>query len=144
MLYSSKSDIIIRSFYEVYNKLGYGFLESVYKNALFLELTSNGLKCEKEKEIHVYYKECIVGEYYADIVVDDSIILELKTIEELGPMQEAQLINYLKGTGIELGFLLNFGPKAEFRRKVMTHKFNRSKAYINDGDDIDYGDPKKE
>ena len=145
MLYSSTSDIILKCFYEVYNRLGYGFLETVYKNALFQELTNNGLKCELEKGIHVFYKEYIVGEYYADIVVENNIILELKTIEAIGPAQEAQLINYLKATGIELGFLLNFGPKAEFRRKIMTKPYvkdNRKDKDLGNDNDIDSKGPR--
>jgi GxxExxY protein len=93
----------------------------VYENALYKELLSNGFKCEKQKKIKVYYKGEEVGEYFADILVDDAIILELKASETLCQEHEYQLINYLKATNIELGLLLNFGEKPEIRRKIFTN-----------------------
>ena len=131
MIQGSLTNVIINAFYEVYNKLGYGFLEKVYRNALYFELKDRGLKCELEKRIIVNYKYYEVGDYYADIVVEDSIILELKSIENLGPAQEAQLINYLRSTNIEVGLLLNFGPKAEFRRKIMSNIYKDYKKYAD-------------
>lgn len=120
-MHNDKTERIIKCFYEVYNTLGYGFLEKVYENALFKELISNGFKCEKQKKIKVYYKREEVGEYFADILVDDIIILELKASESICQEHEYQLINYLKATNIELGLLLNFGSKPEIRRKVFTN-----------------------
>lgn len=114
-------DTILEEFYRVYNDLGYGFLERVYKNALYFALIDRGLKCETEKRINVYHDGRIVGDYFADIIVEDSIILELKTCEELNPAHEAQLINYLKATKIEVGYLLNFGRKPKFSRKVYSN-----------------------
>ncbi len=112
---------IIRAFYKVYNELGFGFLEKVYENALFMELRAMGLFCIKQRPIQVYYNTQIVGEYYADIMVNDSIILELKAAENLAEEHELQLINYLKATEIEIGLLLNFGKSPQFKRKIFTN-----------------------
>ena len=102
----------------VYNTLGYGFLEKVYRNALYFELIEMGLKTEKEKRILVYYNTHIVGDYSSDLTVEDVVICELKTAESLSASDENQLINYLKATSFEVGLLLNFGKKPEVRRKV--------------------------
>ena len=109
---------ILKIFYDVYNELGYGFLERVYQNALFYELKENGFKVEAQKKLKVYYKEIEVGEYIADIIVNDLVILELKAQECMVEANEFQLINYLKATDCEVGLLLNFGKKPEFIRKV--------------------------
>ena len=117
LLHKELSGEIIDAFYTVYNELGYGFLEKVYENALCYELTIRGLKCERQRPIAVYYKEQEVGEYYADIIVEDSIIIELKT----GGLVDAhiyQLMNYLKATNIEVGLLLSFGKEPKFVRKI--------------------------
>ena len=121
MLYQDLTDKIIKCFYEVYNILGYGFLEKVYENALYNELKIFGLNCERQKQIEVFYKDILIGEYYADIIVEDKIILELKAAEAICEEHEFQLINYLKATNIELGLLLNFGKKPEIRRKIFTN-----------------------
>ncbi len=118
ILHKDLTGSILKIFYEVYNELGYGFLERVYQNALFYELQSNGFTVEGQKKIKVYYKEIEVGEYYADIIVNDLVILELKASEYMVEAYEFQLINYLKSTDIEVGLLLNFGKKPEFIRKV--------------------------
>jgi GxxExxY protein len=115
---SRLTDTIICCFYTVYNSLGSGFLEKVYKNALFLELQHRKLCAEKEKEILVYYRGALVGAHYADLLVEDKIILELKAVSFLVPEHEAQLLSYLRATEIEVGLLFNFGPKPEVRRKV--------------------------
>ena len=109
---------IIQAFFKVYNALGYGFLEKVYRNALYFELTDLGFKADMEKRILVHYKTHIVGEYCSDILVEDVVICELKAIEVLSDADENQLINYLKATNIEVGLLLNFGKKPEVRRKI--------------------------
>lgn len=121
-LYSDLTDEIISCFYKVYNTLGYGFLEKIYEKSLLLELKNNGLSCEAQKPIKVYYNNEIVGEYFADIVVEDKIILELKASEIMLDQYNCQLINYLKATGIELGLVLNFGKKPEISRKIFTKK----------------------
>jgi GxxExxY protein len=114
-------DIILTQFYRIYNDLGYGFLERVYQNALYFALVDAGLKCEAEKPIKIYHDGRVVGDYRADLLVEDSVILELKACEELNTAHEAQLINYLKSTKIEVGYLLNFGKKAKFSRKVYSN-----------------------
>ena len=123
LLHKELSDVIISSFYTVYNALGYGFLEKVYENALYLELNNRGLHCEKQKPIKVYYDQKIVGEYFADMIVENTIILELKAAESLMTEHEVQLINYLKATEIEIGMLLNFGKNPSFKRKIFTNNF---------------------
>lgn len=126
ILYKEETDSIIAAFYEVYNALGYGFLERVYQNALFQELTRRGFRCEAQYRIDVFYKGNKVGEYYADILVNERIILELKAAESICPEHETQLVNYLKATRMEVGLLLNFGKKPQFVRKVFnnTRKIN--------------------
>lgn len=126
---SKTTEIIIKSYYAVYNALGYGFLEKVYKNALYYELKLHGLECKVEHPIKVYYDGRIVGEYFADIIVDDTIILELKACESLREEHELQLVNYLKATDIEIGLLLNFGKKPEVKRKIFTN--DRKNSIIN-------------
>jgi len=106
--------------YEVNKELGYGFLEKVYENALLIELTDRGLKAEKQYPIKVSYKDKEVGEYFADIVVEDKVILELKVVEDLQKIHEAQLLNYLKATNFKIGLLVNFTyPKAVIKRYVL-------------------------
>ena len=120
MLYESWTKEIIKAFYEVHNVLGYGFLEQVYQNALYKELKRRGIPCEAQYEIPVYYKGELVGRYIADIVVDKSVILELKAVSALREEHELQLVNYLKATNYEVGLLLNFGKSAEVKRKIFT------------------------
>ena len=122
LLHEELTEIIIKRFYTVYNKLGYGFLEKVYENALLLELTNQGLTCSKQVPIEVYYDDTSVGNYFADILVEDKIILELKAGEgSLIEEHELQLINYLKATDKEVGLLLFFGKKPIFKRKIFTN-----------------------
>jgi GxxExxY protein len=131
LLHKEITDKIFKAFYKVYNELGFGFLEKVYENAMFLELSSMGLICEKQKPIKVYYYGQKVGEYFADIIVNDCVIIELKAAENLCEEHEFQLINYLKATEIEVGLLLNFGRNPEFKRKIFTNdlkKINQSKS----------------
>jgi len=118
LLHQELTDVIIKTFYEVYNELGYGFLERVYQNSMFLELKSKGLNVETQRKIQVYYKGIEVGEYYADLIVENSVILELKAADSIAPAFENQILNYLRGTNCEVGLLLNFGKKPEFKRKV--------------------------
>ena len=120
-LHQDITEKIIHSFYKVYNALGYGFLERVYQNSMFLELKKSGLFCETQKQIKVYYDKHEVGVYFPDIIVNNSVIIELKASEVLIEEHELQLLNYLKATEIEIGLLLNFGKKAEIRRKIFTN-----------------------
>ncbi len=124
-LHKDLTATIISCFYTVYNQLGYGFLEKVYENALKIELEKHSLSVEKQKPINVYYDQILVGEYFADLVVEGRIIIELKAAESLCKAHEIQLINYLKASDIELGLLLNFGKKPEIKRKIYTIKGNR-------------------
>ena len=106
--------------FEVNRVLGSGFLEKVYENALNIELLERGLKTELQKPISVYYKNKVVGEYFADIVVEDNVLLELKAVTELDKIHEAQILNYLKATHIKVGLLVNFTyPKAQVKRFIL-------------------------
>jgi GxxExxY protein len=122
-LHSDVTALILKAFFKVYNTLGYGFLEKVYENAMIIELRKMGVECNAQSAIKVYYDEETVGNYSADIFVANVVIVELKAAVALAPDNEAQLLNYLKGTEIEVGMLLNFGPKPEFRRKVFSNEF---------------------
>lgn len=113
---------IITAFYKVYNTLGYGFLEKVYENAMLLELRKMGYFVERQKRITVFYEGNKVGDYFADLIINNSVIVELKASEVLHKENEYQLINYLKATKIEVGLLINFGKKSEFRRKIFSNK----------------------
>ena len=114
-------DTILKHFYRIYNELGYGFLERVYQNALYFALLDEGLKCETEKPIKVYFDGRVVGDYRADILVENCIILELKATEEFNTSFDSQLINYLKATDIEVGYVLNFGKRPKYSRKVFSN-----------------------
>jgi GxxExxY protein len=116
--YDDITRVIIGAFYDVYNALGPGFLEKVYENALLIELGARGLKVHSQYPVTVHYKGQNVGEYMADIIVEDNIICEVKAIQKLRPEHEAQLLNYLKATEIKIGLLLNFGPKPQVKRRI--------------------------
>lgn len=121
MLYENITKKIIEAYYKVYNTLGYGFLEKVYENALKIELRRLNLKVDQQKSIKVLYETFEVGDYFADLIVEDLVIVELKAAESLCEEHEMQLINYLKATNLEVGLLLNFGKKPEFKRKVFSN-----------------------
>ena len=122
---------ILHAFYKrVYHQLGYGFREKVYENALALELRRMGMKVEQQKKIDVYYEGEIVGEYYADLVVQDLIIVELKAVSKIVEDHEAQLLNYLRATPYEVGLLLNFGPKPNFSRKAFDNDLKPSVTWF--------------
>lgn len=116
---------IIGAFYHVYNTLGFGYLEKVYENSMKIELQKIGLKVETQKPIKVYYEGQVVGEYYADVLVEEKVLIELKSAAAITIEHESQLFNYLKATNIEVGLLLNFGPQAALKRKLWTS--NKSK-----------------
>ncbi len=118
--YGELTSDIINAFYTVYNRLGFGFLERVYENALAYELRKRGHRVTQQAPITVRYDAIVVGEYFADILVDGKVIVELKVAERINEAHVAQLVNYLKATEIEVGLLLNFGSKPEFRRKIFT------------------------
>jgi len=117
--HSEITDKILHAFYKVvYPQLGYGFLEKVYENALVIALTTMTLRVQQQVKITVYFQQRIVGEYFADLVVEDVVIVELKAVSRLLAEHEAQLLNYLRATPYEVGLLLNFGPKPQFIRKA--------------------------
>ena len=119
MKYQELTHQVIDAAYSVHKILGYGFLEKVYQNALMIELRKRGIRAESERPLKIQYESEIVGDYVCDIVVEDKVILELKAVKEINEIHEVQLVNYLKGTGIEVGLLINFGPSVQVKRKVL-------------------------
>ncbi len=109
---------IIGVFYDVYNELGHGFLESVYEEAMAVALPQGGLRVERQVPLRVTFRGIVIGDFRADLLVEDSVLLELKAARDIDPAHEAQLLNYLRATEIEVGLLLNFGPKPQFKRLV--------------------------
>ena len=109
---------ILGAFFQLHKEMGFGFSEKVYQAALAILLEELGMVVEQQKPIKVYFHKKVVGEYVADMVVNGVVLLELKSVEKLTDVHSAQLLNYLKSTEIEVGLLLNFGPEAEFRRKI--------------------------
>lgn len=126
--HSEVSETIIGVFYEVYNELGYGFLESVYRNSLQLALLARGLRVQTEVPVPVFFRGKTVGDFRADMVVNGCVLLELKTAEAISIAHEAQLLNYLRATKLEVGLILNFGPKAEVRRLAYDNSRKRFKS----------------
>lgn len=122
MLYQGLTDMILGAYYRVYNSLGYGFLEKVYENALVMELNDAGFHASQQQQINVYYKGAVVGDYFADLIINDKVIIELKAAESLRDEHVAQLTNYLKATDRELGLVLNFGKRPEFKRVIFSNK----------------------
>jgi GxxExxY protein len=119
MEHADLSERIIRCAYDVYNTLGAGFLESVYERSLLIELQHCGLHSTAQVPLSVYYREECVGQFFADILVNQLIVVELKAVDSLCKAHEIQLVNYLNATGISVGLLINFGPdKVEIRRKA--------------------------
>ena len=119
MEYEEVTESIISCAYRVYNSMGFGFLESVYEKCLLIELHKSGLDTESQKPITVYYEGEIVGQFVADIIVNDAIIIELKSVRRIIKAHEVQLVNYLVATGKPVGLILNFGErKVEIKRKV--------------------------
>ncbi len=121
---------IIGAYYDVYNGLGYGFLEKVYANALVHQLQKRGLLVGKQHKIHVFFDGVLIGEYFADLVIENRVILEIKAANTLADEHVAQLMNYLKATTCEVGFVLNFGPEATFKRVYFSNgkKLNLKKS----------------
>ncbi|MFQ6115164.1 MAG: GxxExxY protein [bacterium] len=125
MLHEEITEKIIAAFYTVYNTLGYGFLEKVYENALAIEVRKSGLNVVQQSNIKVYYEKKVIGDYYADLLVENSVIIETKAASALSEEHEAQLTNYLRATEIEVGLLLNFGKTPEFKRKIFENKLKK-------------------
>ena len=118
MKHEELTEKIIGVFYEVYNELGFGFLESVYEKAMIIALRSKGLEVEQQFPIPVWFRGQQIGAFAADILVEGCIIVELKSVRSFDPSHEAQLLNYLRATEMEIGLLLNFGIKPEIKRRV--------------------------
>lgn len=128
MKHEELTDKIIGAFYTVYNTLGYGFLEKVYENALALELRKSGFQVATQYPINVYYHGQVVGDYSADLLVEEQVIVELKAVRNILPEHEAQLLNYLNATRCEVGLLLNFGHKPQIKRKVFDNEQKRYRS----------------
>ena len=118
MLHKDLTDKIIGVFYEVYNELGHGFLESVYESAMVIVLREKGIAVERQVEIPVWFRGQQIGVFFADLLVEDSVIVELKAVRSIDPSHEAQILHYLRATEIEIGLLLNFGVRPEIKRKI--------------------------
>ena len=122
MKHKDLTDAVLCCFYTVYNSLGYGFLEKVYENALLLELAKRGLKAQAQFPVSVYYDKQVVGEYFADVLVENVLIIEIKAVRNFLPEHEAQLFNYLRATDKEVGLLLNFGPSPQIKRRAFDNE----------------------
>ena len=120
LIHRELTERVIGVFYDVYNDLGAGFLEAVYENAMAVALHEAGLPLRQQVDIPVHFRGVVVGDYRADLIVDENLIVEIKAIANLAPVHEAQLLNYLKATGREVGLLLNFGPRPQFKRMILT------------------------
>lgn len=121
LLHGEITEKVLKAFYHVYNSLGEGFLEKVYENAMVVALKKLGVDAVQQMPVIVYFKNEPVGEYFADLLVGGSVIVELKALESLAKAHEAQLTNYLRATRFEVGLLLNFGEKPDFRRKAYSN-----------------------
>lgn len=125
LIHHDLTEAVIGVFYDVYNELGHGFLETVYHKAMEIALRAAGFQVASEVPIPVFFRGQRVGDFSADILVNDAVLLELKAVREFDPSHEAQLLNYLRGTHIEVGLLLNFGPKPSIRRRLFTNDRKR-------------------
>lgn len=129
MKHSDLTGKIIGIFFDVHNELGYGFLESVYEESLLIALPQAGVSVDRQVSVPVWFRECKVGEFRADLLVKGCVFLELKCARVLEPAHEAQLLHYLKATQIEIGLLLNFGHRPQFRRLLFDNE--RKKIRVN-------------
>ncbi len=120
-IHSKLTEKIISCAYDVYNKLGCGFLEKVYENAMMIKLKKNGLKAIQQAAVNVSFEGELVGEYFADILIEDKVIIELKAVSKLSKTHEVQVVNYLKATGIKVGLLINFGENMKIIRRVFSN-----------------------
>ena len=127
--YSELTDLIIGVFYDVYNELGHGFLESVYRNSLRLALIQKGLTIDQEVPVSVFFRGQNVGDFRADLIVNGRVLLELKTAERIIPAHESQVLNYLRSRSLELAIVLNFGPRPQVRRLLLDNARKHAKAH---------------
>jgi len=126
LLHTATTSTVIESFYRVYNTLGYGFLEKVYERAMVLDLARLGVHIQVREPVTVWYAGEIVGKFYPDLTIQNAVIVELKAVKELLPEHEVQLVNYLTATALEIGLLLNFGPRPQVKRKIFTNDQKKS------------------
>tara|TARA_B100000315_G_C14290084_1_gene456981 strand:- start:176 stop:598 length:423 start_codon:yes stop_codon:yes gene_type:complete len=129
MKYEDVTEKIIKVFYKIYNTLGYGFLEKVYEKAMIIELNKLRMKFINQCPLKVFYEKEVIGDYIADFIIEDKIIIEIKAIKQLSKEDESQLLNYLTATSYEVGLLLNYGVKPEIKRKVYDNELKKYKAY---------------
>lgn len=127
--HSELTETIIGVFYEVYNELGFGFLESVYRNSLRLALLEKGLSVEQEVAVSVFFRGHNVGDFRADLVINGAILVELKTADHIVAAHESQVLNYLRSTTLELGLILNFGPKPQVRRLLLDNSRKHTRTH---------------
>jgi GxxExxY protein len=122
---------VIGCAYRVWNGLGFGFLESVYQKAMVIEIEADDIPVQQEVPLKVHYREQVVGDFFADLVINDELIVELKSVEHLSKIHEAQLVNYLVATGIEVGLLINFGPTGvDVKRKYRSPKREKTSTGV--------------
>ena len=122
MQYTDITDLVIGASYTVHNTLGPGFLEKVYENALVVELQAHGLNVSAQISVPVHNRDVLVGDFVADLLVEDCVLIELKAVEVIHPKHEAQLVNYLTATGFDIGLLINFGNSVTIKRKYRVYK----------------------
>jgi GxxExxY protein len=127
--------------FDVYNELGFGFVEKVYENSMVVELQRAGIAVRQQDPIKVFYREVLVGDYIADLIVEDKVLIELKAVANLDPCHEVQLVNYLKATGIPVGLLMNFGRKFEFKRRVFDRNRTVQSSNSTDGTMFSHDNP---
>jgi GxxExxY protein len=121
LLCAGTTDAILGAFYDVYNQLGSGFLESVYESSMEIDLREAGITVARQREIKVFFRSHCVGKFIADLLVNNEVLVELKAVRAITAIHEAQVINLLKATNLEVGLILNFGPKPEFKRIVYSN-----------------------
>jgi GxxExxY protein len=128
LLHADVTGAVLGAFYDVYDTHGYGFLEVVYRRAMLVALRSRRIEAETEVPFTVHYRGAVVGEYRADLVVERRVIVECKCADHIGPAHEAQILNYLKASGLSVGLLLNFGPRPTFRRLIRSSPSSSSRS----------------
>jgi GxxExxY protein len=121
LLHAEITEPVLGAFYDVFNQLGPGFLESVYEAALEINLLAAGLRVKRQDEVAVFFRTYCVGKFIADLVVNNLVAVEMKAVRAITPAHEAQLINVLRATSLEVGLILNFGPKPEFKRLIYSN-----------------------
>jgi len=125
--HAALTERIIKIFYQVYNELGFGFLEAVYENAMAIALIEAGIKVAQQAPIAVYFRGRQVGDYRCDLLVEDKVILELKAVKAITPEHQAQALHYLRATEIEVALILNFGEKPDFKRQVFDNERKKTR-----------------